>query len=156
MKKIIMTLSMAAMCLCLTDIAMAGVPVPQTLPFLKISVDQKNVFLGSATGPGVQPLFGQMTANVKSNIPFIIEANFNGFKQVGGHGMISPDGVLAYINGQRVGNGHRRAEIIYSPYPTGPLGVMVPMDLYFEVINSHYYKPGTYEGVISLYIAPAV
>jgi len=117
-------------------------------PFVKVTVPQETVDLGTVWGPGVKRLAAKLQAHVLANCPFHLSASFRGFRHEQGKAVISTRDLLVAINGEVVSSGTQRVSIASSSKPTPGGGVDVPVDLQVGVKGCEYYPAGRYNGVL--------
>ncbi len=145
-------LILAAM-VCLVMVGGASAEIPGQ-PFVKVTVPQETVDLGTVWGPGVKRLAARLQAHVLANCPFHLSASFRGFRHEQGKAVVSAGDMQVAINGKQVSSVTGRVPIASSSKPTPADGVDVPVDLQVGVKGCEYYPAGRYNGVLVITVVP--
>jgi len=135
----------AMVCLVVAGSASAQIRVE---PFVKVTMPQEVVDLGTAWGPGVKRLAARLQTHVLANCPFHLSASFRGFRHEQGKAVVSAQDMQVAINGKQVSSVTGRVAIASSSKPTPASGIDVPVDLQVGVKGCEYYPAGRYNGVL--------
>ncbi len=122
-------------------------PVSPVPPFLKVTVPQGPLHLGSVLGGGAFYAGAQVDVHVVANCPYQVQASFRELKHGSSDQPVAPKHLLVAINGKRAAVGEKVA-ITQTREPTPVNGVDVPVQLQLGVDNLMNYRAGRYHGTL--------